>query len=256
MPSGQDISGENEATDQMTGKPRQSQTRRAVLGVLGTAALGGVTTPTVVTASTDNETEQPDDEPYNGYLSEEGTWGEETADAGALDEVRIEVGAPGNGGDFAFNPAAVVVGVGTDIIWEWTGNGGPHNVVHDPDGHPEQDEQRFNSDDVTDQPTPAVEGTTFEWVAESPGFYPYVCEPHESIEMKGVIVVGRDAVETSRGEYDVDPVEEEDILVSEGGDDSSDGFGPGFAGGGALTALGGLSYWLYGRRKNQKKTGP
>src|SRR6056297_3827803 len=45
------------------------------------------------------------------------------------DEVTVEVGASGNGGDVAFSPAGIWIGPGTTVIWEWTGNGGVNNVV-------------------------------------------------------------------------------------------------------------------------------
>lgn len=143
---------------------------------------------------------------YNGYLTEEGTWEGLTTDATDVDEVFVMVGADGNNGPFAFNPPVVLVEPGTTITWEWTGEGGPHNVVHVTNADPEHDEQLFNSDDATDVPTPEEEGTTFEFTFEDEhqGYYPYVCEPHESLQMKGVVVVGEDHVETDLTEYDLE----------------------------------------------------
>ena len=42
--------------------------------------------------------------------------------------VEVAVGAAGNGGNFAFGPAAVKVSKGTKVVWEWNGKGGTHNV--------------------------------------------------------------------------------------------------------------------------------
>src|SRR6056297_1390085 len=44
-------------------------------------------------------------------------------------EVTVEVGASGNGGNVAFSPAGIWIDPGTTVIWEWTGEGGDHNVV-------------------------------------------------------------------------------------------------------------------------------
>ncbi|PSQ07359.1 halocyanin domain-containing protein, partial [Halobacteriales archaeon QS_5_68_33] len=56
----------------------------------------------------------------NGY--EEGA----VEDARGQDAVTIEVGA---GGGFAFDPPAIWISPGTTVTWEWTGEGGAHNVV-------------------------------------------------------------------------------------------------------------------------------
>jgi len=91
------------------------------------------------------------------------------------DEVTVEVGAQGNGGNFAFSPAAVKVSSGTTVVWEWTGEGGSHDVSAD-DGS-------FESELVDE------EGHTFERTFDSTGTYEYVCTPHESMGMKGAVVV-------------------------------------------------------------------
>ncbi|MDL5363321.1 halocyanin domain-containing protein [Halalkalicoccus sp. NIPERK01] len=107
--------------------------------------------------------------------------------AGIVDErgaarVTVAVGAEGNGGGFAFGPAAVRVDPGTTVVWEWTGEGGAHNVV-DEDG-------AYESDMVGDA------GTTFEHAFETAGVSRYVCAPHEPMGMKGAVVVGDVAVAT------------------------------------------------------------
>ena len=62
---------------------------------------------------------------YGGYLEDEGTWGGETVDATGISEVTIEVGASGNGGNLAFDPAAIVVDPGTTVapLSTWTAGG-------------------------------------------------------------------------------------------------------------------------------------
>lgn len=87
--------------------------------------------------------------------------------------VTVEVGAGDNGQLFA--PPAVRVSTGTTVTWNWTGVGGSHNVVHS-DG-------KFSSD-LTDQ-----EGHTFEHTFQNSGEFRYVCEPHKSVGMRGVVIV-------------------------------------------------------------------
>lgn len=90
-------------------------------------------------------------------------------------ELTVTVGAESNGGGFAFAPAAVRVETGTTVTWEWTGEGGQHNVVAD-DGS-------FESELVNEA------GHTFEHTLEDAGTVTYLCSPHESLGMKGAVVV-------------------------------------------------------------------
>jgi len=53
------------------------------------------------------------------------------ADETGSSEVTVTVGAAGNGGFCAFDPPAVRVEPGANVVWEWTGKGGQHNVVHE-----------------------------------------------------------------------------------------------------------------------------
>jgi halocyanin-like protein len=89
--------------------------------------------------------------------------------------VTVAVGASGNGGNFAFDPAAVRVSTGTTVVWEWTGQGAQHNVAAEGGG--------FESD------LSSEEGYTFEHTFSETGTYKYVCTPHRTLGMKGVVVV-------------------------------------------------------------------
>ncbi|WP_459193432.1 halocyanin domain-containing protein [Halosimplex sp. J119] len=91
-------------------------------------------------------------------------------------EVTVEVGVQGNNGAFAFGPAAVRVDPGTKVIWEWTGEGTPHNVVAE-DGS-------YESDMITEA------GATFSHTFESEGVSKYACVPHKGMGMKGAVIVG------------------------------------------------------------------
>jgi halocyanin-like protein len=101
---------------------------------------------------------------YDGVVDETGS-----------SEVTVEVGAGGNGGGFAFSPAAIRVDSGTTVVWEWTGDGGNHNVSAE-DGS-------FESETVGEA------GHTFEHTFEESGTYKYACTPHKAMGMKGAVVV-------------------------------------------------------------------
>lgn len=111
---------------------------------------------------------------FDGWFDGVENYGGITDETGS-DEVTVAVGAEGDGGGFAFGPAAVRIDSGTTVVWEWTGDGGNHNVVAE-DGS-------FGSE-ITDE-----SGHTFEHAFEESGTYRYVFEPHERTGMKGAIVV-------------------------------------------------------------------
>ncbi|MFT4945037.1 MAG: halocyanin-like protein [Halovenus sp.] len=175
----------------------ESYTRRRLLR----AGAGAVTAGTVAAATTGAAGAQ--DGVYGGHLSDADNFGGTTADATGMDEVRVLVGASGNGGNLAFNPPAVVVDPGTTVVWEWTGEGGGHNVVHRAEPDPARDQEAFNSQGVAHEGVASSEaGTTFEQTFEDAApFFPYVCTPHVTLGMKGVVVVGEDNAQTDLGAY-------------------------------------------------------
>jgi len=103
---------------------------------------------------------------------------EGVADETDASEVSVAVGAQGNQGNFAFDPPAVRVSAGTTVTWEWTGEGGQHNVKAEDGG--------FESELTSEA------GFTFEYTFEETGTVRYVCTPHRSLGMKGAVVVGAD----------------------------------------------------------------
>ena len=117
----------------------------------------------------------PNEPNYKGYLDDTSNY-DYTRDERGTNAVTVQVGAEGNMGEYAFDPAAVAVSPHTMVTWEWTGGGGDHNVV--------ADEGTFNSG-----PPVAEAGTTFEYTFDRPGVYKYVCEPHEAMGMKGAVFV-------------------------------------------------------------------
>jgi len=115
---------------------------------------------------------------FGGWLSDVGNYSGEVVDARGQDEVTIEVGTEGNGGNFAFSPPAVHVDNGATVVWEWTGEGGSHNVV--------------NEGEAFESELTGEAGFTFEQTVEEDGIFNYFCSPHRGNGMKGAIVVGSD----------------------------------------------------------------
>lgn len=119
-----------------------------------------------------NEPEYVDAEPdYDGWFDDVANY-EGTVDATDREEVTIEVGT-GDGLQYA--PPAIQITPGTRVVWEWTGEGGDHNVAAE-DGSYESE-------------TRGDAGFEFEYTFEEGGITRYVCTPHEAVGMKGAVVV-------------------------------------------------------------------
>ena len=148
-----------------------SATRRGLLRTAGLAAAGGLSALAGCTsdAQTDDSTER-----FDGYLANVDNT-ETVRDRTDAASVSVTVGAQGNGGNLADAPAAVRAAAGTAVTWEWTGEGGRHNVVHEGDA--------FESALVTDA------GHTFTHTFETAETFKYYCTPHKGLGMKGVVVV-------------------------------------------------------------------
>ena len=186
-----------DTTDITTG--RRAFLRRTTGATVGAAATLGLAS-TGVGAQSD-----PD---YGGWFDNTSNF-DGTYDFTGNSEVTVYVGAPGNGGDLAFSPAAIRVDPGTTVTWKWTGNGGGHNVV--------AESGSFESELV------AEAGATFEHTFESEGTTKYKCVPHETLGMKGAVVVG--------GSGGLDPSELSTPSGAESGGSGSDGGASGDGGG-------------------------
>lgn len=153
----------------MNGTPnrRAFLTTTALAGAGLLAGCGGSEEPATPTGNAPDEvaTYLADTDNFDGSLQDEtGT-----------DSVSVDVGAPGNGGNFAFAPPAIRVDTGTTVTWVWTGEGNMHNVVHE-------------GGDFESQQT-AEAGFEFDHTFDSTGTYRYACTPHASLGMKGAVVV-------------------------------------------------------------------
>lgn len=95
-----------------------------------------------------------------------------TLDLTDRDSITIGVGTEGG---FAYTPAAVLVDAGTEVVWEWTGEGGFHDVA--------EESGAFNSEETDEA------GFEFTQQLDESGQYLYVCTPHEAMGMKGAVVV-------------------------------------------------------------------
>ncbi|WP_255198392.1 halocyanin domain-containing protein [Halorarius litoreus] len=153
----------------MSPTPTPTVGRRRFLQTATLLAVGGAAASSVGSAAAQEEVDLTD-------------WFANVSNAdGVVDErgtprVTVQVGAEGNGGGFAFEPAAVRVDPGTTVVWEWTGEGGAHNVA-DEDG-------AFESDLVGEA------GHTFSHAFDAAGVSLYACTPHKAMGMKGAVIVG------------------------------------------------------------------
>jgi len=153
-------------------------TRRSALQTAaGTVAAGVTGAAAAGTAAAQNGVD------YGGWFGSD-TGGETQNFDGTVDQtgqssITVEVGAEGNGGPYAFAPAAVRVDPGTTITFEWVSD--THNIL------------------IEEQPSDAgwggveaIENSGFshEHTFETEGIYKYYCQPHLALGMKGAIVVG------------------------------------------------------------------
>jgi len=124
---------------------------------------------------------------FGGFLDPVGNFSGSVTDATGQDTATVEVGVEANGGAYGFGPAAIHVDNGATVQWEWTGNGGGHNVVSADDGPLDSGSAVYSA------------GVNYEHTFEEDGIYNYVCVPHEGLGMKGSVVVGTDYPTKSTG---------------------------------------------------------
>ena len=151
---------------------KHASSRRAFLKGTAGAVVGSAALSSTVSAQ---ETSNGDGNTLKAWFSNTDN-ATSVVDRRGASEVAIKVGAEANGGAFGFNPAAVRINPGTKVVWEWTGNGGSHNVV--------AENGAFESQLYS---TP---GETFEYTPSETGVIRYACSPHEPMGMKGALIVG------------------------------------------------------------------
>ncbi|WP_254279417.1 halocyanin domain-containing protein [Haloarcula marina] len=173
--------------------PRDATSRRRYLrtvtiaGVLGLAGCGGGDGGSGDGGSGVTGDDYPT---IDQWLTETDVGGaDDTYDGSFADErdrnsVTVDVGAEGNGGAFAYAPSAVVVSVDTEIRWNWTGGGNPHNVEALPEEQLGESDYEFSSGEPE-----GGSGVKYTRTLDEPGVVLYHCEPHFSLGMKGGIAV-------------------------------------------------------------------
>jgi halocyanin-like protein len=103
--------------------------------------------------------------------------------------VQVRVGTPANSGNFGFDPVAVRIEAGTTVEWQWTGQGGSHNVV---------DQQGTFRSGAPE----SGGGISFRHTFDETGWYRYKCTNHETFGMVGAVFV--DPERTLSGYTEVD----------------------------------------------------
>ena len=146
----------------------------------GAAGVAGATAATAGTAAAQEE------QPVwpSGAEGNVGSY----EDARGESEVTVQVGAGDQG--LAFDPTLLWVDAGTTITFEWTGNGGGHNV------------QNVEGPASLDSGDPVgEEGATYEYETseEDVGITHYHCVPHTDVGMHAGLAVGEDIETESTG---------------------------------------------------------
>ncbi|MGQ5517813.1 plastocyanin/azurin family copper-binding protein [Halococcus saccharolyticus] len=102
----------------------------------------------------------------------------------------------GTGSGTSFGPEEVTIAPGGTVVWEWTGEGGAHNVV--------AEDESFNSGSPEEG-----SGITFQHTFQETGEFPYYCAPHEAVGMVGTVIVQEGGASSGGGggEEEVDPEE-------------------------------------------------
>jgi halocyanin-like protein len=149
------------------------RTFAATVGLAGATALAGCSGGSGGDGGDDGDGGDGGKRSFGGWLDNVDNY-DGVVDETGSGKVTVQVGAAGNGGHFAFEPAAVKVSSGTTVTWEWTDEG-TYNVAAN-DGS-------FESEMTSEA------GYTFEHTFDDAGTYKYSCTPHESMGMKGVVVV-------------------------------------------------------------------
>lgn len=124
------------------------------------------------------------------WMTEEDVGGADDSYDGTIEDLRdessitIDVGSEGNGDGYAYGPSAVAISAGTEVLWEWTGEGGAHNVVAAPGDQIGESDYEFSSGDAV-----AGADNEYSFTFEEAGIALYHCVPHLSLGMKGSIVI-------------------------------------------------------------------
>ena len=104
------------------------------------------------------------------------------SDMTGQDSATIAVGAGAQG--VAFDSPVTIVSTGTEVTWEWTGEGGAHNVVSDINSGSVPSDFELDSGQAQ-----SSADTTYSFTFEETGVATYVCIPHRAVGMLGAVIV-------------------------------------------------------------------
>lgn len=141
----------------MTRSPLTGADRRTVLKALGALSTVGMTGLAGCAGDGNGDGNGADTIPGSDYPAVD-EWmtetevgdADDTYDGTILDrrdqtEVTVAVGSQGNGDHYAFDPSAVAISAGTEVLWDWTGEGGQHNVEAEPEDQISESDYEFQS---------------------------------------------------------------------------------------------------------------
>lgn len=160
----------------------QLSTRRQVIRLSGALAGGTALTGCLGDDGADDQPGSGDDgspgdvpSRIHDHLRDARGYEEQVSDRRGTETVEIRVGA---GSGIAFEPPAVRIDPGTEVVWIWTGTGGQHDVVS------------IAASDVSFQSERTrEEGHEFTHSFDEGGIALYECRPHRAQGMLGAIEV-------------------------------------------------------------------
>jgi len=148
-----------------------------VVGGASVTLPGGAATETPEGSESEAETEPRS---FGGWLANTENY-DRVVDRRGREEVTVQVGAEGNDGPLAFEPAAVHVSPGTTVKWEWVGD------------------RRYDvADPALGYDSERVSGAGYSYAVEfgGDGLSKYECTEYGDQGMRGVVLVGDGTEET------------------------------------------------------------
>lgn len=123
------------------------------------------------------ERESDEERTVDSWLADTDNYDGTVEDFTGQDEVVVKTGELEDAEQvFVYEPPAIRIDEGTEVVWEWVGDGG-HTVTH------EVEDPEFDSGVISG------DGETFSHTFEESGTYFYYCLPHRALAQKGAVVV-------------------------------------------------------------------
>ena len=119
-------------------------------------------------------------EAVHTYLADNGANGYDNSVEDLTGESAVTIMNGAGDNNVAFDAAAIRIGTGTEVTWEWTGLGGAHNVV----SRDQSDFEFANPEGLVTE-----EGHTWSYTFEETGNAVYHCEAHTAQGQHGAVIV-------------------------------------------------------------------